>query len=247
MDFDINLIFIILFGASFGSFMNVMIYRIPNSVSMLKPHSSCPKCHNDLKIYHNIPLLSYLFLRGKCGFCKDKISIIYPLIELSGILIFVLVYFKTNDFKSTLIIGNMFLVLLGLSVIDFRYKAVPDSMNLIALILAIFSSLMFVNNIISALLFIGGFYLLRFVVSYVKKQEAMGEADIIIAGSIGAFLGLKLGLFAIVVSSVLALVAFVVIRIKDYELPYVPFLSLAMFLVYFFSTQCLLLIDYLYS
>ncbi|CAA6815304.1 MAG: Leader peptidase (Prepilin peptidase) (EC / N-methyltransferase (EC [uncultured Campylobacterales bacterium] len=246
---DFNIIFVALFGASFGSFMNVLIYRIPNGVSMLEPYSSCPSCKNNLKFYHNIPILSYIFLRASCGFCKSKISFVYPLVELAGIVLFCFLYIKTDDFMSTLIMGNMFLLLLGLSIIDFRFKAVPDSMNLLALLLAVFSygTELLVFNLINALLFIGGFCLLRFIVSYFKKQESMGEADIIIAGTIGAVLGVKLGLVAIVLSSVLALIAFVFVAKKDYELPYVPFLSLAMLLVYIYQKQFLILIEYLYA
>jgi len=224
-----------LFGLLFGSFLNVLILRIPIDESVVFPSSHCPKCNNDLKWWHNIPLFSWLFLGGKCAFCKEKISFQYPLIELSSAIIFLLAYMKMGDVMHAVIVGLVFALLLGLSLIDFRYKAVPDSLNLGALTLAIFSSSAILTNFTNALLFAGGFTLLRFYVSFIIKKEALGEADIMIAGTIGAMVGLKMGLFTIFLSAIIALPVFVYIKEKDYEVPFIPFLAFALFLVYIFS------------
>ena len=243
---DYNIVFMTLMGLSFGSFLNVLIYRIPKKQSIVFPSSSCTNCNKKLKIYHNIPVLSYLFLRGKCGFCGVKISPVYPFIEVLSAAIFVIVYLIEVSFLYTFIISGVFLLFLGLSVIDFRYKAVPDSLNLFALSLAIVSSPYLLDSLSYALLFVGGFSLLRFYVSYFKGCEAMGEADIIIAGSIGALLGIELGLAVIVLSAFIALPIFILMRVKDYELPYVPFLAFATFIVYIFQSWFQNLIIYLY-
>jgi leader peptidase (prepilin peptidase)/N-methyltransferase len=221
-----------LFGLLFGSFLNVLILRIPKEESIAFPGSHCPKCNNKLKWWHNIPVLSWLLLGGKCYFCKEKISIQYPLIEVATAAIFALVYWKVQNIPYSIVAGLVFALLLGLSVIDFRYKAVPDSLNLSALTLAIFASDTILANFINALLFAGGFSLLRFYVSYFVKREALGEADIMIAATIGAMVGLKLGAVAIFLSAVIALPVFIIIREKDYEVPYIPFLALALFIVY---------------
>ena len=221
-----------LFGLLFGSFLNVLILRIPQEESIVFPGSHCPKCNNKLKWWHNIPVLSWLLLRGKCHFCGEKISVQYPLIELATAAIFALVYWKLQSIPYAIIAGLVFALLLGLSVIDFRYKAVPDSLNLSALTLAFFASDTILANFINALLFAGGFSLLRFYVSFIVKKEALGEADIMIAATIGAMLGLKLGAVAIFLSAIIALPVFVVIREKDFEVPYIPFLALALFIVY---------------
>ncbi len=223
-----------IFGLLFGSFLNVLILRIPKDENIAFPASHCPKCKTSLKWWHNIPVISWLLLGGKCAFCKEKISIQYPLIELSTAIIFALSFWKTQDLTYGIIVGLIFALLLGLSMIDFKYKAVPDSLNLSALTLAIFSSSAILDNFTNALLFAGGFTLLRFYLSYALKREAMGEADIMIAATIGAMVGVKLGAVAIFLSAIIALPAFMIVGKKGYELPYIPFLALALFIVYIF-------------
>ena len=234
-------------GLLFGSFLNVLILRIPIDKSVVFPSSACPKCNNNLKWWHNIPVLSWLILGGKCSFCKEKISIQYPIIELLSALIFALMYWKNGDFQYSLISGLVFALLLGLSVIDFRYKAVPDSLNLGALTLAVFASSAMLDNFVNALLFAGGFALLRFYVSFVLKKEALGEADIMIAATIGAMVGLKLGAVAIFLSAIIALPVFLIIQKKDLEVPYIPFLALALFIVYLFDDFFNGVLIYLYG
>jgi leader peptidase (prepilin peptidase)/N-methyltransferase len=226
---------VVLFGLLFGSFLNVLILRIPKDESVVFPSSHCTSCGKDLKWWHNIPVFSWLFLGGKCSFCKDKISIQYPIIELTSALIFGAVYYKLGNLPYSFIAGLVFALLLGLSLIDLRYKAVPDSLNLAALTLAVFASPTILENFQNALLYAGGFALLRFYVSFALKKEALGEADIMIAGTIGAMIGLKLGLLAIFLSAIIALPVFMIAQQKDYELPYIPFLALALFVIYMFE------------
>lgn len=226
---------LILFGLLFGSFLNVLILRIPKEESVVFPGSHCTSCNNKLKWWHNIPLLSWLILGGKCYYCKDKISIQYPIIELTTALLFGLIYYKLGDITYSFVAGLVFALLLGLSLIDLRYKAVPDSLNLAALTLAIFASPAILSNLVNALLYAGGFALLRFYVSFVVKKEALGEADIMIAATIGAMVGLKLGALAIFLSAIIALPVFIIIKDKDLEVPFIPFLALALFIVYMFD------------
>jgi len=145
-------------------------------------------------------------------------------------------------------------LLLALSVIDFYYKMVPDSLNLLALTLAIVSAFsigMFVEHGVNALLFAGGFTLLRFYLSYIIKKEAMGEADIMIAATMGALLGVKLTLAAIFFSAVLALPAMLLLQKKDDEeslqVPFIPFLAMATFIVFIFDMQVMAYLDSLYG
>jgi len=224
-----------LFGLLFGSFLNVLILRIPKEENIAFPASHCTSCNTQLKWWHNIPVFSWIFLGGKCSFCKDKISIQYPIIELSSALLFGLVYYKLESFPYSFVAGLVFALLLGLSLIDLRYKAVPDSLNLAALTLAIFASPTIVENLTNALIFAGGFALLRFYVSFAIKKEALGEADIMIAATIGAMVGLKLGVFTIFLSAIIALPVFLIIKERDYEVPFIPFLAFALFLVYMFE------------
>ena len=222
-----------LFGLLIGSFLNVLIIRIPKEESVVFPSSHCVSCGEKLKWYHNIPLFSWLFLGGKCAFCKEKISVQYPLIELTTAFVFAISYIKTEDMVFGFIVGGVFSLLLALSMIDFKYLEVPDSLNLLALTLSFVSSINILDNFTNALLFAGGFSFLRFYVSYLSKKEAMGEADIMIAGTIGAMVGVKLGLVVVFLSALLALPVFLIAGKKDMEVPFIPFLAMALFIVYF--------------
>ena len=260
-------IFIFIFGAIIGSFLNVVIYRLPKGESIVFPASHCTVCGTNLKPWHNIPILSWLMLRGKCAFCSAKISYQYPLVELLSGIIFLTVFMKMGIAWPTLGIAIVFLLLLTMSVIDLYYKVAPDSLNLLALsiaIISVYSPQMLLDNLTYALLFAGGFSLLRFYVSYylyvkIKSQspnlkqaswiknyntipayiEAMGEADIIIAATMGALLGLKLTLVAIFLSALLALPAMMLMRNEtesSKQVPFIPFLAMATWIVYVFDT-----------
>ncbi|WP_170019905.1 A24 family peptidase [Campylobacter sp. RM16190] len=249
----IGAIFFIL-GAVIGSFGNVLIYRMPKGESINFPASHCQSCKTPLKFYHNVPMLSWIFLGGKCGFCKDKISFQYPLVEfLSGILM-LSAYFCETELHAAVIIGTCFIILLCLSVIDFRYKAVPDPLLFTSLILALIYGVLPIfgknsdfDRLISAVIFMFAFWLLRFVVSIIMKREAMGSADIFIAGVMGAILGIKLGLMSIYMAALLTLPAYMIVRKRGYELPFVPFLSLGLLIVYLLKPQFLELLEKLYG
>ncbi len=237
-----ELVFIFIFGTAIGSFLNVLILRIPRDESVSFPASHCMSCNTPLKAWHNVPILSWLFLRGKCAFCGAKISIQYPLIEILSGLIFLFSALKLGLTFQAFGVALTFDFLLALSAIDYRYKMVPDSLNLGALTLAVFSVASFEQfgyNVTNALLFAGGFTLLRFYLSYAIKKEAMGEADIMIAATMGALLGVQLGLAAIFLGALLALPALMLTRDESEEskqLPFIPFLAMGCWLVLMFDT-----------
>ncbi len=243
---DINLYLSGLLGLLIGSFLNVLILRIPKDESIAFPPSHCTKCGKPLKWWHNIPVFSYLALKGRCYYCKDKISLQYPIVEIVSSIIFVISYIKTGDLVHGFAVALVFDILLALSVIDFRYKAVPDSLNLAALTISIFTADI-LTSLTNALLFAGGFTLLRFYVSFFAKKEAMGEADIMIAATIGAMLGIKLGIFCIFLSAVIALPVFLIVGKKDIQLPFIPFLALSLMITYFFDSHFIKLISWLYE
>ncbi len=236
-----TLTFVIIIGLIYGSFLNVLIARIPNEENIAFPASHCPKCQTPLKPYHNVPLFSWLFLKGKCAFCKEKISIQYPIVELLSGVIFASVFLKLGLSYMALMIALSFSFLLALSVIDFYIKMVPDSLNLLAMSTAMMAAMSlhgFIINFQNTLLFVGGFALLRFYLSYFMKKEALGEGDLMVAGTMGAMLGVQLGLMAIFVSALLALPIMLVMRNEtdaSKMVPFVPFLALALFIVYIFD------------
>ena len=261
------------FGAVFGSFLNVVIYRIPRSESVVFPSSHCPKCKTKLKPYHNIPLLSWLFLGGKCAYCKEGISMQYPMVELIAGIIAMSVVHKYSLSIPALFIILSFMMLLALSMIDFKYKMIPDSLNLLAILFAVLGAWSpegLLENFKNALLFAGGFTLLRFALSYYLTSgvyraglktktpwnkhydrtpmiEAMGEGDIMVAATMGALLGIKLGLIAIFLSALLALPVMLLLRNRPAEeqrVPFVPFLAMGTFIAFMFDSQLLRLIGF---
>jgi leader peptidase (prepilin peptidase)/N-methyltransferase len=267
-----QLLFAFIFGTLLGSFLNVVIFRIPKDESIIFPSSHCTACGNKLKAWHNIPLFSWLALRGKCYFCDSKISMQYPAIELLSALIFLILANKFGISFPIFLIGLSFLILLALSMIDFKYKMVPDSLNLLAILFAVLGAWSIDGvflNLQNALLFAGGFTLLRFTLSYLltssahrraKKTmtswtkhynsypfiEAMGEGDIMVAATMGALLGVKLALVAIFLSALLALPVMLALRGRSQEeqrVPFVPFLALATFIVYILDTPILAYIE----
>jgi len=249
----VEFIFIFVLGALIGSFLNVLIVRIPKDENVAFPASHCVTCKTPLKPWHNIPIASWLFLRGKCAFCQAKISPQYPIVELLSGIIFLAVFMKMGIALPTLGIALAFLMLLTLSVIDFYYKMVPDSLNLLALTLAVvsvFSLDMLLEHTMNALLFAGAFSLLRFYISYIIKQEAMGEADIMIAATMGALLGVKLTLVAIFLSALLALPAMLLLRNEtdaSKQVPFIPFLAMATWIVFIFDTPVMNYLERMYG
>jgi len=263
-----ELSFAFIFGLLFGSFLNVVILRIPKGESVVFKASHCYSCGNSLKPWHNIPLFSWLFLRGKCSFCKTKISVQYPLIELTSGVMFTAIAMQYGLTIPAFFIALSFLMLLALSMIDFKYKMVPDSLNLLAIVFAIFGAWNvegIILNLQNALLFAGGFTLLRFSLSYyltssvyragLKTQtswnkaydrtpfiEAMGEGDIMVAATMGALLGLPLTLVAIFLSALLALPVMLVVMnrsVEEQRVPFVPFLAVATFIVFIYESPIL--------
>ncbi len=232
---DILLVIIMFtFGIIFGSFLNVLIYRIPNGESVAFPASKCQSCQTPLKLWHNIPILSWLILGGKCHFCKEKIAMQYPLIEFVTGVIAVLLYFKISLVWYLPFVFLTFAMLLALVMIDFKYMAVPDSLNLLALALAIINPHI-IDSLENALMAAGGLTLLRYYLSYFLNKEAMGEGDIIVAGTMGALLGFPLFFYALFLSAILAMVPS--LMAKDKAVPFVPFLAMATLIVYLLDQQ----------
>ncbi|MBA1437375.1 MAG: prepilin peptidase [Epsilonproteobacteria bacterium] len=261
-----------IFGVLFGSFLNVVILRIPQGESVVFVSSHCPTCNTPLKPWHNVPLFSWIFLGGRCAFCKTPISKQYPLVELISGIIFLVVAIKYSLSIQAFFIAMSFLMLFALAVIDFRYKMVPDSLNLLAILFAIlgaFSLGGLLDNFKNALLFAGGFTLLRFALSYYLTSsvyraglktktswnkhydrtpmiEAMGEGDIMVAAAMGALLGMKLGLFAIFLSALLALPVMLLLLNRPAEeqrVPFVPFLALATLITFIYDSAIMRYIE----
>ena len=152
----IEYFFVLVIGLIFGSFLNVLIYRIPLEISLLSPaRSSCPKCQSPIKWYENIPIISYIFLNQKCSNCSKPISAMYPFIELLTGLLTALLYTKYLFNLELIVIVLLFYNLIVLSIIDLRFKSVPDYLLILAILLALI-----IGDLKNALIFMGIFSLL---------------------------------------------------------------------------------------
>ncbi len=194
-------IFIFIIGLVVGSFLNVCIYRIPRSdMSINSPHRSfCPECHQTIRFYDNIPLLSYLFLRGKCRYCKAKISILYPIVEVVTAVLFLVMYYKfgkTLEFLHALIFVS---VLIPIFVIDAQHYIIPNAISLTGLGLGvvIVCAIAFQDKSVDYLRarligFVAGglvIWIIAFVGSAIMRKKAMGMGDVKLMAIIGLFLG----------------------------------------------------------
>jgi leader peptidase (prepilin peptidase)/N-methyltransferase len=236
---------ILLIGLVFGSFLNVLIHRLPLSISLVNPvGSACPHCNNGIKWYENIPVFSYLALRGRCSNCSESISIIYPIVEIITALVTLTIYLNFLLNWELIAIIALFYTLIVLSFIDLKYRAVPDYLLIIAVILAVV-----VGDIISVLMFTGGLFLLELIITFyiqnikakitgnkeLETQRALGEGDMPIAGVIGGLLGIQLGVSAIFLAALLALLPAIynLFSKKEIETAFIPFLSLGLFITLF--------------
>ena len=231
-----SLVFTILFGLAFGSFFNVCIHRIPRQLSLNRPGSRCPSCGYVLTWYDNIPVVSYAILGAKCRGCRRPISLRYPIVELVTCGIFVLhlfVFGLSPLFFVRLVFASAMIVLFA---IDLEHHLLPDIITLPALAIGLGVSLFLPPGLRDAIVgsLLGGGVLWLIGEAYYRYagQEGMGGGDVKMLAMIGAFLGWKLVLLTLVLSSLagsLAGVAVIVGRRGDmkYALPYGTCLSLA--------------------
>jgi len=240
MEFTAITFLVFIFGAMIGSFLNVVIYRIPKGESIVFPASKCQSCQTPLKWWHNIPILSWLFLRGKCYFCHEKISSQYPVVEFLTGIIFTALYLKLGLVWYLPFVAASFAALFALVMIDFKYMAVPDSVNFAALLFALVQP-NFLYAALYAAIAAGGLYLIGLLSSLLARRQAMGGADVIVAGTMGALLGFPNFFVAIFLSAILAIIPALIYRERG--VPFVPFLAMATLITYLYDTQATQLLE----
>lgn len=254
------IIFMVLFfcvGATFGSFLNVCIFRIPNKESIAFPPSHCPNCSHRLHVKDLVPIFSYISLRGKCRYCKEPISIQYPIVEaLCGVMFVTMFVFFDGPTIETAVMCVLTLFLIPIAVIDIKHYIIPNKILLalmpIALVLAgvhifvqpvfLYSSTDIYDPIFGAL--IGSGILFSFsILGYFlyRKKEVMGLGDVKLFFVLGLMLGFTNTLFMLLVSVILAalgsivLIAFFKKTAKD-MLAFGPFIIFSFYLTIFLGT-----------
>lgn len=243
-----RLIIVFIFGAAVGSFLNVCIYRIPRKKSIVFPPSACPKCEKPVRFYDNIPLVSYIALRGKCRDCGAPIAFRYFVVELLTAVIFTLIYRRWGLSAEFFIQVFFTTILIVISFIDYDFQIIPDVLSIGGMVAGLIISFIRpgfrVMDAVYGVLIGGG---VLFVIAYgyqlVTKREGMGGGDIKLLAMIGSFSGLKGVLFSLIGGSVVGtLVGIPLMLMKGkgegtrYAIPFGPFLSLCAVLYLFLGT-----------
>ncbi|NQU27692.1 MAG: prepilin peptidase [Candidatus Marinimicrobia bacterium] len=233
----------LLLGTIFGSFLNVIIYRLPRSESIAIPRSYCPNCRQPIPIYRNIPIFSFLVQRGKCADCSAKISWQYPLVELINGIIWGW-SFSVNDPASAIYLAALGSILLAIAWIDYQHLIIPLSLNIGALLIVVFAiafKLIYWRVALWGMLAGIGIPAVIVGMIYISSGKiGMGLGDI----QLGLILGLWLGPIGIVMTLLLASMLTIIIWgilhfktgwDKNRPLPFAPYLIISSFIVYISS------------
>ncbi|MDD4705652.1 MAG: prepilin peptidase [Bacilli bacterium] len=234
------IIFIFVFGLLLGSFYNVVGIRLLKNESIVKPRSHCPKCQHQLSWYENIPVISYIFLLGKCKNCKQKISLMYPAMELLTAILFTVSYLLfgfSGEFFIAIIISSLVVLIF---ITDSKDMIILDEAIIASGILIFIVKIIF-EGIIAALASISyGFLIFIFIFSFmlfgniIFKKESLGGGDIKLSFIAGMVLGIPLGIFYVILGSFLAFPYAIYVSIKNEDgiLPFGPFLAISLLLCY---------------
>ena len=262
-------VFVFIFGSIVGSFLNVCIHRMPLGESVVWPHSHCPKCKKKIPTYDNIPFLSFIILKGKCRFCKESISLRYPLVELLTALMF-LVVFNRYGLSYDFFIFILFVCgLIIATFVDIQHRIIPDEISVGGIIFGFiltaikgfnlrpvsYDTRPLFDSLLGIIVGGGIIYLTGKLFDLVwfkilkrppiqGETESMGGGDIKLLAMIGAFLGWQKAIFVFFMAPFFgAIVGIINLAIKkDHTIPYGPFLSLAAIFSIFWMDKIIRLI-----
>ena len=261
--------YLFVIGCCIGSFINVVIYRLPLNQSIVYPNSSCPKCNSKIRWFDNLPVISWFLLRGKCRICNKKIAICYPVVEFcTGLLLCLNLYanptiYSQQPIHITIFFGCIFIpILFTLAILDFKYFWLPQSLTSGGLVLGITASLYvdFYNDFYqlnyskqilkASFLGLAFFYLLGFIGKKIFKKPVIGGGDAKLGALIGSWLGIQ-GLFisiwlAFVSAGIFVTLGLILKKIKrNQKIPFGIFLALSGLLVWYFGNEIFLKIIFL--
>jgi leader peptidase (prepilin peptidase)/N-methyltransferase len=239
-------VFVFALGLIIGSFLNVCIYRIPREKSVVAPSSRCTSCGNPIKFYDNIPVLSYIALRGRCRLCREQLSIRYPIVELINAVLYMIVLGRFGFDPPWVLLTYCFFVssLIVIFFIDLEHQIIPNSITLPGIPIAVvlgaailpdpfspMDPLGWQASIIGCLAGGGSFYLVAVVGKALLKKDAMGGGDIKMMALVGGLLGWKAIILTTFIGSLLgSVIGVALILIKGREwgarIPFGPYLAL---------------------
>lgn len=238
-------------GLLMGSFANVLIYRVPRGESIVRPGSRCPKCHRKVRPHENIPVLSYIFLRGRCAGCRAKISLIYPVVETLVAVLFLAVSLKFGPWFENW--GVVFrdwpfaFLLVAVTFIDLEHRIIPDVMSLGGLAIGLvtgyfFSPLGILDLVFGAVFGFVFFYAVAWGYHRWTGRDGLGGGDIKMIAWLGSYVGIQGVFWTIFLSSIIGALAGAVLalvqrnkKVMQVAIPYGPFLALAALVYYLFG------------
>jgi len=233
---SIELAIVTFLGLAIGSFLNVVIHRLPRHQSLVSPGSRCPSCGYALGAADNVPVLSYLLLGGRCRKCRTRISVRYPIVELITGALFV-GFYLVFGWTALLAVRLLFLsAMIALFAIDLEHHLLPDAITLPGIVVGLIASAFLPPGVVSALIgtLLGGGVLWAVGEAYYRYsgQEGMGGGDVKMLAMIGAFLGWQQVIVTLIFSSIAgSIIGLLVIAIKrggmKQALPYGTFLAIA--------------------
>lgn len=253
------MIFVFLLGTCIGSFLNVCIYRMGREESVVKPSSHCPHCKKPIRWQDNIPLLSYILLKGRCRDCGQKISPRYFLVELLTGLFFVAIF---NRFWVGIHTFAYFILVSGLIVatfVDFDFQIIPDEISIGGIVVGLILSFLFPylqgvpthllglrQSVFGVLVGGGVLWILGCLGDFIFKKESMGGGDVKLLAMVGAFLGWKYALLSLPLASLVGAVIGVIIKIRTKEsvIAFGPYLALGAVLSMFWGDKIIAMFLY---
>ena len=241
-----------IFGSIWGSFCNVCIYRLPYNESVIKGRSFCPSCKNQIKWYDNIPFLSFIFLRGKCRNCGNKISFQYFLVELLSGISFLAIFFLYGISITTLLLIILSIFFIIIFFIDLKHYIIPNELTFPLMVIGFIKSFdpnlnqtIFPNYINSLLGGIFGYSIIWLIIFFYKKvrnKEGMGLGDAKLMAVVGFWFGWISIPFTIFISSVVALILVIPSLLKktkdmSAQIPFGPYIIIGCILYVSFANQ----------
>lgn len=248
-------IWVTILGAIIGSFLGCMGYRIPNKIKTTYPSSFCSNCKKPLKWFMNIPIISYILLRGRCYYCKKKYGFIYFLCEILGALLFLLNYllydFTLNFFISTILVCMLLVTIVS----DFLYYYISDRVLIISGFLLLIAKYIFLGLNDTLMYLLSGvcmfviMYAIKMCGNIIFRKESLGDGDIKLMGVLGISIGLFNSFIALFLASIIALIYSLITMKRNREnlVPYGPFLILGALLVVYLSNTLVTYITELFT
>ena len=235
-------LFIFILGAVIGSFLNVCIYRIPKQESIATPASHCPQCSTPIRFYDNIPILSFLILRGRCRTCGTPISVQYVIVEILNGAGYMLLIGRFGLSTESILYAILFSALLVASAIDLHHRIIPDVITIPGTIAGLLASAFILpggikGSVIGTLLGSGIFF-----IAAVASRGGMGGGDIKLIAMLGSFLGWINVIITIILSSFIGSLVGILMMIflgkgRKYPIPFGPFLAIGGIISLFFHDE----------